>query len=179
MLPFSRLRNWHDRSRGKQTTAHGGWKSTLLGVGNELTLKLANHLTPGLGNDLTPEVLKNLDFLGVDYMIPIGGDDTLSYGLRLYQVTLKLGNEVALRPSILGNIRGPQHVGRLQTLFHEIKAVPHIKQDGDILFGKAVFVVLQECLQLVLTMIGIFGAEFYRLVGRCDQEPGVGSEFGV
>ena len=36
-------------------------------------------------NDLTPEVLKNLDFLGVDYLIPIGGDDTLSYGVRLYQ----------------------------------------------------------------------------------------------
>ena len=28
-------------------------------------------------NDLTPEVLKNLDWLGVDYLIPIGGDDTL------------------------------------------------------------------------------------------------------
>src|SRR5512137_2820419 len=30
-------------------------------------------------NDLTPEVLKNLEFLGIDYLIPIGGDDTLSY----------------------------------------------------------------------------------------------------
>jgi len=29
-------------------------------------------------NDLTPEVLKNLAWLGVDYLIPIGGDDTLS-----------------------------------------------------------------------------------------------------
>jgi 6-phosphofructokinase 1 len=36
-------------------------------------------------NDLTPEVIKNLDFLGVDYLIPIGGDDTLSYGVRLHQ----------------------------------------------------------------------------------------------
>jgi 6-phosphofructokinase len=36
-------------------------------------------------NDLTPEVLKNLDWLGIDYLIPIGGDDTLSYGVRLYQ----------------------------------------------------------------------------------------------
>src|SRR5512134_431354 len=31
-------------------------------------------------NDLTEEVLKNLAFLGIDYLIPIGGDDTLSYG---------------------------------------------------------------------------------------------------
>lgn len=36
-------------------------------------------------NDLTEEVLKNLDWLGIDIMIPIGGDDTLSYGLRLHQ----------------------------------------------------------------------------------------------
>jgi ATP-dependent phosphofructokinase / diphosphate-dependent phosphofructokinase len=41
-------------------------------------------------NDLTPEVLKNLDFLGVDYLIPIGGDDTLSYGVRLYQEGVKI-----------------------------------------------------------------------------------------
>src|ERR1700756_5335285 len=36
-------------------------------------------------NDLTPEVLKNLAWLGIEYMIPIGGDDTLSYGVRLYR----------------------------------------------------------------------------------------------
>ncbi|MFH1909036.1 MAG: 6-phosphofructokinase [Chloroflexota bacterium] len=41
-------------------------------------------------NDLTPEVLKNLDFLGVDYLVPIGGDDTLSYGVRMYQEGLKV-----------------------------------------------------------------------------------------
>jgi 6-phosphofructokinase 1 len=41
-------------------------------------------------NDLTPEVLKNLEWLGVDTMIPIGGDDTLSYGVRLYQEGLKV-----------------------------------------------------------------------------------------
>ena len=35
-------------------------------------------------NDLTSEVLKNIDFLGIDYLIPIGGDDTLSYGCRLH-----------------------------------------------------------------------------------------------
>ncbi len=34
-------------------------------------------------NDVTPTVLENLDFLGIDYLIPIGGDDTLSYGQRL------------------------------------------------------------------------------------------------
>jgi len=41
-------------------------------------------------NDLTPEVLKNLEWLGVDYLIPIGGDDTLSYGVRLFQENFKV-----------------------------------------------------------------------------------------
>jgi len=36
-------------------------------------------------NDVTPSVLKNLEFLGVDYLIPIGGDDTLSYAQRLHK----------------------------------------------------------------------------------------------
>src|SRR5918993_5929758 len=41
-------------------------------------------------NDLTQEVLKNIDFLGIDYLIPIGGDDTLSYGVRMYQEGVKV-----------------------------------------------------------------------------------------
>ena len=36
-------------------------------------------------NDITDDVLTNLDFLGIDYLIPIGGDDTLSYGAHLHQ----------------------------------------------------------------------------------------------
>ncbi len=50
-------------------------------------------------NDLTPEVLKNLDFLGVDYLIPIGGDDTLSYGVHLY----KQGFKVVAIPKTMDN----------------------------------------------------------------------------
>jgi ATP-dependent phosphofructokinase / diphosphate-dependent phosphofructokinase len=41
-------------------------------------------------NDLTPEVLKNLGYLGIDYLIPVGGDDTLSYGVRLQQEGVKV-----------------------------------------------------------------------------------------
>lgn len=44
----------------------------------------------GAINDLTPEVLQNLDFLGVDYLIPIGGDDTLSYGVHLAKQGIKV-----------------------------------------------------------------------------------------
>lgn len=35
--------------------------------------------------DFTPHVLKNLEHLGIDTLIPIGGDDTLSYGERLHR----------------------------------------------------------------------------------------------
>ncbi len=35
-------------------------------------------------NDVTADVLRNLEHMGVDVLIPIGGDDTLSYGKRLH-----------------------------------------------------------------------------------------------
>lgn len=41
-------------------------------------------------NDVTPDVLKSLEFLGIDTLIPIGGDDTLSYALRLHQEGVKV-----------------------------------------------------------------------------------------
>ncbi|UCG27533.1 MAG: 6-phosphofructokinase [Bacteroidales bacterium] len=41
-------------------------------------------------NDLTPEIIKNLEWLGIDYLIPVGGDDTLSYGVRLYKEGVKV-----------------------------------------------------------------------------------------
>ncbi|NNC79688.1 MAG: phosphofructokinase [Acidimicrobiales bacterium] len=36
-------------------------------------------------HDLTPAVLRAIEALGIDVLIPIGGDDTLSYGLRMHQ----------------------------------------------------------------------------------------------
>ncbi|MBC7349741.1 MAG: ATP-dependent 6-phosphofructokinase [Candidatus Aminicenantes bacterium] len=41
-------------------------------------------------NDLTEEVLKNLEFLGINYLIPIGGDDTLSYAVQLHKTGVKI-----------------------------------------------------------------------------------------
>ncbi|MBP6787561.1 MAG: 6-phosphofructokinase [Candidatus Promineofilum sp.] len=35
--------------------------------------------------DFTPHILKNLEHLKIDRLIPIGGDDTLSYGERLHR----------------------------------------------------------------------------------------------
>jgi 6-phosphofructokinase 1 len=39
----------------------------------------------GSTRDFTPHVLTNLEYLKIDRLIPIGGDDTLSYGDRLHR----------------------------------------------------------------------------------------------
>src|SRR5690348_7889326 len=41
-------------------------------------------------NDITPDLLRNLEHIGVDVLIPIGGDDTLSYGKRLHDEGVKV-----------------------------------------------------------------------------------------
>lgn len=40
--------------------------------------------------DVTKDILKNLDWLGIDILIPIGGDDTLSYATRLHKEGVKV-----------------------------------------------------------------------------------------
>jgi 6-phosphofructokinase 1 len=50
-------------------------------------------------NDMTEDVLKNLEWLGIDFLIPIGGDDTLSYAYRLH----KEGVNVVAIPKTMDN----------------------------------------------------------------------------
>jgi 6-phosphofructokinase len=57
-------------------------------------------------NDLTPEILKNLDFLGADYLIPIGGDDTLSYAVRLHEEGVKV---VAIPKTMDNDVPGTEY----------------------------------------------------------------------
>jgi 6-phosphofructokinase 1 len=57
-------------------------------------------------NDVTPEVLANLDFLGVDTLIPIGGDDTLSYGERLHRAGVKV---VAIPKTMDNDVSGTDY----------------------------------------------------------------------
>lgn len=40
--------------------------------------------------DFTPHVMQNLEYLGIDTLIPIGGDDTLSYGERLHSEGIRV-----------------------------------------------------------------------------------------
>lgn len=57
-------------------------------------------------NDITPEILKNLDYLGVDTLIPIGGDDTLSYGHRLHTEGVKV---VAIPKTMDNDVGGTEY----------------------------------------------------------------------
>ena len=50
-------------------------------------------------NDITKDVLRNLEHIGVDVLIPIGGDDTLSYGKRLHDA----GMHVVAIPKTMDN----------------------------------------------------------------------------
>src|SRR5206468_8806587 len=63
-------------------------------------------------NDLTPEVLKNLEWLGGDYMVPIGGDDTLSYGVRLHQEGFKV---LAIPTTMDNHVTGTDYFIRFTT----------------------------------------------------------------
>ncbi len=49
--------------------------------------------------DMSPQVLKNLEALGLDYLVAIGGDDTLSYAAKLD----KLGFKVVAIPKTMDN----------------------------------------------------------------------------
>ncbi len=51
----------------------------------ELPRFLRDDLPPEGPHDLTEHVLRVLDHLEIDALIPIGGDDTLSYALRLHE----------------------------------------------------------------------------------------------
>jgi ATP-dependent phosphofructokinase / diphosphate-dependent phosphofructokinase len=68
-----------------------------------------DHLKDGYHekvNDLTPEVIKNLEFMGIETLIPIGGDDTLSYGVRLHEEGV---NVVAIPKTMDNDVPGTDY----------------------------------------------------------------------
>jgi len=76
-------------------------------------------------NDVTPDILKNLAWLGIDYLIPIGGDDTLSYGQRLHREGVKV---VAIPKTMDNDVPGTDYcigfstcVTRTIELTHELR----------------------------------------------------------
>src|SRR5256885_7889005 len=57
-------------------------------------------------NDITKDVLKNLERIGVDVLIPIGGDDTPTYGQRLHDEGV---NVVAITKTMDNNVIGTDY----------------------------------------------------------------------
>jgi 6-phosphofructokinase len=57
-------------------------------------------------NDITPTILKHLGYLNVDVLIPIGGDDTLSYGKRLHDEGM---NVVAIPKTMDNDVHGTDY----------------------------------------------------------------------
>lgn len=56
--------------------------------------------------DYTAHVLEILEYLGVDVLVPIGGDDTLSYGARLYQETFPV---IAIPKTMDNDVHGTDY----------------------------------------------------------------------
>jgi ATP-dependent phosphofructokinase / diphosphate-dependent phosphofructokinase len=56
--------------------------------------------------DITADILRNLEHLGVDVLIPIGGDDTLSYAKRLHDEGMKV---VAIPKTMDNDVHGTDY----------------------------------------------------------------------
>lgn len=76
-------------------------------------------------NDMTGEVMSNIDYLGLDYLIPIGGDDTLSYGVHLHNKGVPV---VAIPKTMDNDVPGTDYcigfgtcISRTIELAHELR----------------------------------------------------------
>jgi 6-phosphofructokinase len=56
--------------------------------------------------DVSAQVLKNLEGLQIDYLIAIGGDDTLSYAARLHQLGIKV---IAIPKTMDNDVRNTEY----------------------------------------------------------------------
>ena len=56
--------------------------------------------------DVTPAVLKNIEMLALDYLIPIGGDDTLSYASELHRKGIKV---IAVPKTMDNDVRNTEY----------------------------------------------------------------------
>jgi 6-phosphofructokinase 1 len=56
--------------------------------------------------DLSSQVMKNLEALGIDYLLAIGGDDTLSYAARLHQLGFKI---IAIPKTMDNDVRNTEY----------------------------------------------------------------------
>ncbi|MCW3788655.1 6-phosphofructokinase [Plebeiibacterium sediminum] len=75
--------------------------------------------------DLTDEAVANLKYIGIDYLVPIGGDDTLSYAVRLHKEGIKV---IGIPKTMDGDVPGTEYcigfstcITRTIELTHELR----------------------------------------------------------
>lgn len=68
--------------------------------------RLATMTTDGQTYDVTPIVLENIERLGLDYLVPIGGDDTLSFSQTLADNGVKL---IAIPKTMDNDVQGTEY----------------------------------------------------------------------
>ncbi len=73
-------------------------------------------------NDVTQQILENLEFLGIDILIPIGGDDTLSYAERLHEKGVKV---VAIPKTMDNDVPGTDYCIGFSTCVTRIMHLAH------------------------------------------------------
>ena len=56
--------------------------------------------------DITPVVLENIEAMGLDYLIPIGGDDTLSFSQTLHDNGVPL---IAIPKTMDNDVQGTEY----------------------------------------------------------------------
>jgi 6-phosphofructokinase 1 len=66
----------------------------------------AKESANGIAYDVSKAVLKNIETLGLDYLIPIGGDDTLSYAAELDRQGMKV---VAVPKTMDNDVRNTEY----------------------------------------------------------------------
>jgi len=73
-------------------------------------------------NDLTDEVLANIEYLGIDTLVPIGGDDTLSYGVHLHEQGVRV---IALPKTMDNDVPGTDYCIGFSTCVTRTIAMTH------------------------------------------------------
>jgi 6-phosphofructokinase 1 len=72
--------------------------------------------------DLSDEVLANIEYLGIDTLVPIGGDDTLSYGVHLHEQGVRV---IALPKTMDNDVPGTDYCIGFSTCVTRTIAMTH------------------------------------------------------
>jgi 6-phosphofructokinase 1 len=86
---------------------------------------MPDHLRDRYGdeiNDLSDEVLANIEYLGIDTLVPIGGDDTLSYGVHLHEQGVRV---IALPKTMDNDVPGTDYCIGFSTCVTRTIAMTH------------------------------------------------------